>query len=150
MSRLGVSQKPIVMPSYPHMLAEDTAVWSAYLADPIAPIKEVWYDLHVGKAVSVDGGPDGLLARVSAGVTRKRIDAVAAVGGGYWVIEIKPFGSMLALGQVLTYTRLFIQEYRPVGEVWPVVICYEVDADLVDQFNAAGVAVIEVGSPEIP
>ena len=56
---------------------------------------------------------------------------------------------MLALGQALTYTRLFIVDYAPPGEVWPVVVCYSVDPDLIDEFEAAGVAVIEVG-PILP
>lgn len=134
----------MVMPSYPHMLAEDIGVWSAYLAAPIAPIKEVWYDVHVGKQMEVTKNAGAIEKSVAAGVSRKRIDAVCRVGGGFWVVEIKPFGSMLALGQVLSYTRLFIAEYRPAGEVWPVVVCNEVDADLIDEFEAAGVAVITV------
>ena len=142
-----MSQKPIVMSSYPHMLAEDTDVWTEYLKSPIAPIKEVWYDLHVGGIPELDVGVGELEKQVAAGVMRKRIDVVAHVGGGYWVIEIKPVGSMLALGQVLAYARLFDSEYKPEGEVVPVVICNKVDPDLVDDFEAAGVAVIEVGSP---
>lgn len=149
MLALGLGQKPIVMPSYPHMMAEDTEVWSRYLKDPIAPIKEVWYDVHCGKAVTPVEEADLLSARIAAGISRKRIDVVAAVGGGYWVIEVKPFGSMLALGQVLAYSRLFTAEYAPPGEVWPVVVCYSVDPDLIDEFEAAGVAVIEVG-PILP
>ncbi|MBA7690502.1 hypothetical protein ES703_99031 [subsurface metagenome] len=134
--------KPIVMPHYPHMMAEDIAVWSKYLASPLVTIKEVWYDVHVGGAVQVAGGPGTVEARVAAGVTRKRIDCVCRVGGGYWVVEVKPFASMLALGQVLSYTRLFVQEYRPAGEVWPVIVCDAVDEDLLDEFDAAGVAVV--------
>lgn len=149
MADLGIGQKPIVMPTYPHMLAEDTGVWTEYLKAPIVPIKRVWYDVHVGKAVVPVAADDLLGARIAAGISRKRIDVVCKVGGGYWVVEIKPFGSMLALGQALSYTRLFIAEYAPPGEVWPVVVCSEVDADLIDEFEAAGVAVIEVGRPEI-
>lgn len=141
---LGPGQKPIVMTHYPHLLMEDTAIWTEYLKDPIAPIKKVWYDVHVGKAVPVAGGPETMAARISAGVTRKRIDVVAAVGGGYWVVEIKPFGSMLALGQAISYSRLFNRDYKPDGEVWPVVICSEVDMDIFDEFAAAGVALITV------
>ncbi|MBA7665264.1 hypothetical protein ES703_73334 [subsurface metagenome] len=144
MSALGLGQKPIVMSSYPHLLAEDTEVWSAYLADPVAPIKEVWYDVHVGAIPSLPEGATVLDQKVALGVYRKRIDVVCRVGGGFWVVEIKPFGSMLALGQVTSYTRLFIAEYRPAGEVWPVVVCSEVDLDLIDDFEAAGVAVITV------
>ncbi len=132
------------MPSYPHMLAEDTAVWSKYLADPVHPIKEVWYDVHVGLPVEGLAPDDALGARIARGITRKRIDVVARVGGGLWVIEIKPAASMLALGQVLGYTRLFIEEYRPVEEVRSVIVCDDVDPDLADEFEALGVVIITV------
>lgn len=142
MPALGVSQKPVVMPAYPHMLAEDTAVWSKYLASPLVLIKELWYDVHVGKAIEPVVAGDELGARIAAGISRKRIDVVAAVGGGYWVVEVKPFANMVALGQVLTYTRLFIAEYRPPSEVWPVIVCDDADEDLLDEFDELGVAVI--------
>lgn len=130
------------MPSYPHMMMEDIAVWTKYLKAWLVPIREVWYDVHVGKAIEPVVAGDELGARIAAGISRKRIDVVAAVGGGYWVIEVKPFANMVALGQVLTYTRLFVAEYRVEGEVWPVIVCDSVDEDLVDEFEAAGVAVI--------
>lgn len=141
---LGKGMKPIVMPHYPHMLAEDVEVWSEYLKSPVIPVKEVWYDVRVGGAVDVGADGGELLRRISRGLTRKRIDVVARVGGGFWIIEVKPFGSMLALGQVLSYLRLFVREYRTDGEVWPVVVCRQADRDLLDEFEAAGVAVIEV------
>jgi len=139
---LGVGQKPVVMASYPHMMAEDTEVWTRYLKSWLVPIKEVWYDVHVGRGMEVSEEATEIEKRVAAGVSRKRIDVVARVGGGYWVIEVKPVASMVALGQVLGYTRLFEQEYRTEGEVWPVVVCDSVDEDLLDEYEALGVAVI--------
>ncbi|GAH71751.1 unnamed protein product, partial [marine sediment metagenome] len=56
MPALGVSQKPVVMPAYPHMLAEDTAVWTKYLQSPLVPIKELWYDVHVGIGIRLEPG----------------------------------------------------------------------------------------------
>ncbi len=142
MALLGKSQKPIVMPHYPHMLAEDIEVWSRYLADPIVPITEVWYDVHVGRGMPLPVGAGDIDRRIAAGVSRKRIDAVCRIGGGFWVVEIKPFASMLALGQVLSYTRLFLEEYEVTGEVWPVIVCDRADEDLINEFEALGVAVI--------
>lgn len=142
-----VGQKPIVMPHYPHMMAMDTEVWSMYLADPVVPIDEVWYDIHVGEPAKTTGGPGTLEARIAAGVTRKRIDAICRVNGGYWVVEIKPFGSMFALGQVLSYLRLFVREFRPPEIVLPVIVCFEADPDVIPEFKSRGVLVIEVGPP---
>lgn len=141
---LGPGQKPIVMTHYPHLLMEDTEIWSAYLEDPVVPIKKVWYDVHVGQGMPLPVGAGDIDKRIAAGISRKRIDVVCHVGGGYWVVELKPFGSMLAMGQVISYTRLFIRDYKPDGEAWPVVICSEADADLIDFFDAAGVVLITV------
>ncbi len=142
MLTLGVSQKPVVMPTYPHMLAEDTEVWSKYLASPLVPIKELWYDVHVGIGIRLEPGASDMDRRIAAGISRKRIDVVAAVGGGFWVIEVKPRANMVALGQVLTYSRLFTLDYAPRGEVWPVIVCDSADEDLVAQFDELGVAVV--------
>ena len=144
MFALGLGQKPVVMPRYPHMLSEDTDVWTRYLAAPVAPIKELWYDVLVGRPFERAVYASAADKRLAAGVGCKRIDVVCRVGGGFWVVEIKPFASYTALGQVLTYTRLFRNEYRPDGEVWSVIVCDVVDLDLLDDFDAAGVAVIVV------
>lgn len=124
------------------MMAEDTAVWTKYLKSPLVPLKEVWYDVHVGGAVPLPAGASDMDRRIASALTRKRIDVVARVGGGYWVIEVKPFASMLALGQVLSYHRLFVREYRVDGETWPVIVCDSADDDLLDEFDAAGVGVV--------
>lgn len=144
MADLGPGQRPIIMPSYPHLLAEDTEVWTKYLRSPLAEIKRAWYDLHVGAPVKLGPGADQMDKKIADGVTKKRIDVVAAVGGGYWVIELKAVGNMTALGQALVYSRLFRIEFNIFEEVWPVVICDELDLDLIDDYDLAGVALIEV------
>lgn len=139
----------MIMPNYPHMMAEDTEVWTKYLKNPIAPIKEVWYDLHVGSPLELKPWASKIEKQIAAGVYRKRIDVVAHVGGGYWVIEVKPIAKMNALGQAIAYARLFAVEFSPPGEVVPVVVCDHCDPDLLDDFENAGVGVIEVGEEEV-
>lgn len=130
------------MSHYPHMMADDTEVWSEYLAAPVVPIKEVWYDVHVGGIPELPAGTGDIERRVALGVMRKRIDVIARVGGGYWVIEVKPFASMLALGQVVSYARLFVAEYRAPGEVFPVIVCNAADNDLLASYDQLGVLVV--------
>jgi len=50
---------------------------------------------------------------------------------------------MLALGQALAYSRLFKIEFDIYEEVWPVVICDDLDLDLIDDYDLAGVALIQ-------
>ncbi len=133
---------PVVMPTYPHFLAADTDVWSRYLADPVVPIKEVWYDVHVGRAIETAAGSGEMEQRIAAGVSRKRIDVVAKIGAGFWIIEVKPVAGMAAIGQILIYTRLFLQEFQVTGEVFPVIIADEVDQDVAPEIDSLGVVVI--------
>lgn len=142
MRTLGHSQQAIVSSSYPHFLVNDSLTWTRYLENPLRPIKEVWYDIHVGGSMGLPAGAGELEARIAAGVSRKRIDVVAAVGQGYWIIEVKPFASTVALGQILTYARLFNEEFIVDGAVWPVIIADEVDEDLRFGFEQLGVVVI--------
>ncbi|MBA7532989.1 hypothetical protein ES705_25224 [subsurface metagenome] len=144
MADLGPGQRPIIMPSYPHLLAEDTQVWTKYLKSPITDMKRVWYDLHVGAPVWTGPGANAIDKKIAAGLTKKRIDVVASVGGGYWVIELKSVGNMFALGQALAYSRLFKIEFNIYEEVWPVVICDDLDLDLIDDYDINSVALIEV------
>lgn len=132
------------MPHYPHMLAEDVRVWSAYLRDPLSLISEVWYDVHVGQAVFPGVGAGSLERRVAQGVTRKRIDVVAAVPGGYWVVEVKPRADMTAFGQVVTYTKLFVEDYRAEGKVTGVIVCDSFDEDVLRECDEVGIVVITV------
>jgi len=82
MADLGPGQRPVVMPHYPHLLTDDTEVWTKYLESPITEMKRVWYDLHVGSPVKLGPGADETDKKIAAGVTKKRIDVVASVGGG--------------------------------------------------------------------
>ncbi len=142
MAELGTSQRPVVMPTYPHFLAADTDVWTRYLRDPIVPIKEVWYDVHVGRAMDLRSDAGDLDRRISNGVSRKRIDVVAKVGQGFWIIEVKPVAGLTAIGQIIIYTRLFLREFQVTGEVFPVIIADEVDQDVAPEIDSLGVVVI--------
>lgn len=149
MTVLGHSQKPIVMPHYPHLLPEDRRIWTVFLESEVVEISEVWYDVHVGQGVPLPAGASALEQRIRDGITRKRIDAICHVGDKYWVVEIKPRANMYALGQILTYVRLFSSEYAMVDEVVPVIICDEVDQDLLYLIEEFGVMVWRMVGPPL-
>lgn len=142
MSTLGVSQKPIVMPRYAHMMQMDHDVWTRFLESGDFPLQEVWYDVHVGAGLRMPPGSAELDKRISAALYEKRIDVVARIGSQLWVVEVKPKADMTALGQIITYRELFIQRYRPTGSVLGVVVCDQVDDELLFLFEAVGVVVI--------
>ncbi len=142
MAILGPGRPAIVSPAYPHMLGEDTAVWTRFLESGDIALQEVWYDVHVGAVVKGDWEDDSVPARIAAGLTRKRIDVVALVDGRYWVIEVKPIAQHFAIGQVLVYEGLFVKEYEPALETWPVIVCDRVDEDVIPECERLGVVVV--------
>ena len=141
MALLEIGQKPMVMSHYPHMLHEDIAVWSKFLTKMAEVITRVWYDVHVGQAVSPVDPSSTVQQKVAAGVTRKRIDVVARVGPEFWVIEVKPVAGMGALGQVYSYNRLFALEYETFSPTKPVVVCDVLDDDVIASYGELGVMV---------
>ena len=142
MGSLGPGRRPIVMPAYPHMLGEDTAVWTRFLASGDIELQEVWYDVHCGQPVLSNMGLDSREQRIADGLTRKRIDVVAIVEGVFWVIEVKPIAQHFAIGQVLVYEGLFVTEYGPALETWPVIVCDSVDEDVVPECERLGIVVV--------
>lgn len=141
MALLGFGQKPMIMSHYPHMLHEDVAVWTRFLEKMARVINRLWYDVHVGQPVIPDDRESTIQEKVAAGVTRKRIDVVASIGGEFWVIEVKPVAGMAALGQVYAYNRLFTIEYDTFRPTKPVVVCDVLDADVGISFEELGVMV---------
>ncbi len=141
MTLLGVGQKPMVMSHYPHMLKEDVAVWTKFLEKMAVAIQAVWYDVHVGEPVRLAPEESTVQQKVAAGVTRKRIDAVCSIKQEFWVIEIKPFANMTALGQAFSYTRLFAMEYDTYRPARAVVVCDSFDKDMAVPFAELGVMV---------
>ena len=140
---LGPGREPLIRPHYPHMLAEDNAVWTMFLEQNFERLHEVWYDVRVGRPVKLAADATEMEIKIARGLTRKRIDVVGWDGGSYWVIEVKPFASMLAVGQVISYARMFAMEYVIKGRVVPVIVCSTLDEDLTDEFKELGILVIE-------
>ena len=138
---LGPGRSPMIRPHYPHFLAEDNAVWTRFLERNFERLQEVWYDLRVGKPVKLDDNATEMEQRIARGLTRKRIDVVGWDGGSYWVIEVKPYAGMLAVGQVISYARLFALEYVIKGRVVPVIVCDNTDRDLLDEYDELGILV---------
>ncbi len=124
------------------MFGPETAVWTRFLESGDFHLQEVWYDVHVGAMVQGDWPAGSIPARVAAACTRKRIDVVALVDGVFWVIEIKPLAMHFAIGQVLVYEGLFVKEYEPPSEAWPVIVCDSVDEDVIPECERLGVVVI--------
>lgn len=131
---------------YPHMSRFDAAIWKKFLGHDHPTITKVAYDERVGKLREVPDEEDPAIVSMWATLTAKRIDAVIWIPGAVWVIEVKPVGSMAALGQAQTYALLWRREHLPRLPVVPVVVCDFVDEDMQAVYIELGVGLIIMGT----
>jgi len=143
---LGDAMKPTAMVNYPHMMAEDRDIWTKFLEIDGYEIEKVWYDVHCGLGLPVIGGTSSMEYKISQGVTRKRIDVVCTVKNEIWIVEIKPHANMKALGQIITYEKLFREEYSTPYKIIPVVLCWTMDPDIGPILKDFGIRVLQAGS----
>ena len=140
--RLVDGERADVRGRYAHCSAEDIFVWRSFLRQAGVEEWEVWYDVHVGRAVELPPGVPEWMSAVAQAVTRKRVDVVARVPGGYWIIELKPYGNMVGVGQAIMYRDLVLEEFDLSGVVEGVLICLQVDVDIVEVARREGVKII--------
>lgn len=142
---LGPGVPPVLMARYPHMLQEDSRVWSAFLRRHADLVRSCWYDVHCGSTMPIPVDLPEWARRDAGAISRKRIDVVWLGSTSYWVTELKPLASYTALGQVLLYERLFRADYRVVEACRPALICERLDPDIIPDLERFHVDVWVVG-----
>jgi len=95
---------------YTHMGPGDKAIWSAYLMAGAAQFAPFTYDLRVGNGADIGANPDRLTQSIAAALTRKRIDVLYFVDGVPVIVEVKQRAGPSAVGQLLSYQKLFMQD----------------------------------------
>jgi len=128
--------------SFPHMAPKDAAIWVRFLAARGSEFDAFDYDVSVGGA-GADAIPEENEFRAMwLQLLKKRIDVVAAQGELRWIIEVKPTASMGALGQVIAYEFLAIEEFGWKGRTRKAIVCAYTDDDLAGVFTSNGVDVV--------
>lgn len=142
MRRLPAGEKPGVKLKYVHMWQKDYATWTAFLQSEWCEFEEVWYDVHVGRAMAVPVGAAWYMNQVAEGVSRKRIDVVGRMGKALYIIEVKPEANIKGVGQVVTYRDLFNKEFFWPGPVLGMMVATRCDCDILDTANKEGIEII--------
>lgn len=99
-----------IMAWYPHMGAQDAAIWSRFIAQYPDLFEKVWYDLPVGSGAPIPDGTAPHMERDWQILTKYKCDVVAFDDVGPTIIEIKPRAGLGSIGQIIGYDLLY-QEY---------------------------------------
>lgn len=133
------------MDRFPHMLAADIDLWRRFLTLHKGEFLVYNYDVHVGVGAPIPlNTPEQYVKAIEAS-SQKRIDVVAEKDSEIWVIEVKPYASLSAVGQVLCYSALYIDKFKPVKKVIPCIVTdyiYPDEAWLFNHFKITAISVL--------
>jgi hypothetical protein len=139
----------VIASYYPERTDGESAVIRDYLNAHGTEFDRLGFSVRVGQALQPD--PTHLIGvqRSTIYSTRKRIDFVGIKGELHTLVEAKQRIQASALGQILMYRKLYLEEHPDVHNVRMVVIGRYSDDDTVNSLTAHGVAVLVYTPPAV-
>lgn len=127
---------------YPERTDRESTVIRDWLFAHGAEYDRFSFSVRVGQGQTPAPGLDPGVVRSVAFSSRKRIDILAWQGPAPTIIEVKERVTPAALGQVLTYRQLFLEETPDAPEPRLVIIGRYSDDDTIRSITAHGVDVL--------
>ena len=147
----------VLQTHYPHMTPIDVLIWEQFIRANSGYFDSVDYDVKVGEGASFLPEKGEKYEEDFRILTQKKIDAVGYRGNEIWLIEIKPNAGSRALGQILTYEKLYTKQFPELPNIRKCVITTFLQNEYTDVYSKYNVIVFEVGEtpetrgyPEIP
>ena len=128
-----------VRKKYPHLIGDDTEVWSRFIEKYPDKFETVNYDVKVGKGVDTDILEDARDRKYWSTLTKKRIDVVGYKSNFVTIIEVKKRASLFTLGQILGYRFLFLRDNPSLRSVRTLIVCSSIDQDDIAVLNYYGI-----------
>jgi hypothetical protein len=127
---------------YPERTDRESAIIRDWLLARGALYDKFSFSVRVGQGQAPTEGLEAGVARSVAFSSRKRIDVLAWQGGTPTIIECKERVTPAAIGQILTYRLLLLEEMPDAPDPSLVIIGRYSDADTLRSANAQGVDVL--------
>ena len=123
-----------------HLRASERDLFRAFLASNPLPDASYDFDFRLGQGIPPDPAWPPWLADMALALTQRRADVLATTPSAYWILEIKDRAGPDAIGQLLLYRALFLNEYQPELPVRLGIIAPRLGFDLqpvLDEFDIA-------------
>jgi hypothetical protein len=139
---------PVFVPAthrgdYPHMAERDRQVWNSFLKLHAHRFVAFAYDVALG---GVSLGPE-IPERDRLGWqynTALKIDAVGLTTDSVWIIEVRPYATVSALGAALTYTLVARRDHVFALNHVPAIVTNGIQPDVRWTAQQLGVQVVTV------
>jgi hypothetical protein len=126
---------------YTHLLPKEIEIWERFLARYGRQFVSFDYDVHLGPGAPIPADTPEWMVRQIEAVSRDRVDVVAHTASDIVIIEIKPRGGKGAVGQLLQYERLYIQETQPTRPVRKALVCERLAPGVEDTCRELGITI---------
>ena len=123
----------------PHMLAPDIPVWYRFLEEWAPHFTALYYDCLLGGPEMTPEEDKDPMKRMWRALTCKRADAIAELENEVWIIEVSAYPGMRALGQLLTYNTLWLQDPKIDKPDVMVLVADQIDPDVRLSYRPYGV-----------
>lgn len=114
----------------PHMLKEDVPVWYRFLDKWGHLFTALYYDVLLGGPTLTPEQEKDAMWRMWRGNISKRADAIAVLEDKVWIIEVATSPGLRAVGQLLVYHTLWLEDPKIILPEELILVCEDVDKDL--------------------
>lgn len=120
---------------YPHLIGEDSDVWTRFIDKFPLYFDTVDYDVKVGKGSNTDSISEEQYRTFWTQLTKKRIDVVGYKNNFVTLLEVKKRASLFTLGQIMGYKFLYLRDHVDVPMVLTLIVCSSISPDDIDILN---------------
>lgn len=125
----------------PHMLQPDIPVWWRFVARYGRQIEALYYDCLLGGVELSPEDERDPMKRMWRATTAKRADAIAATRDELWIIEVSDYPGMRAIGQLLTYQTLWLEDPKIAKIERLLLVAGQIDTDVAASAGKIGILV---------
>lgn len=123
----------------PHMLAPDIPVWYRFLKEWGDHFIALYYDCLLGGPEMTPDEEKDPMKRMWRALTCKRADVIAETKNEVWIIEVSAYPGMRALGQLLTYHTLWLEDPKIDKPAKMILVADQIDPDVRLSYGPYGV-----------
>ena len=124
----------------PHMLETDIPVWYRFLEIWGHLFEKLYYDCLLGGPLLTKAQEKDKYWHMWRATSSKRADAIVELESEVWIIEVSQRPGLRAVGQLMVYVNLWIEDPKIAKLEKPILVCEHVDTDLIASAARYGIA----------
>lgn len=123
-------RRPAILRRYPHLLPEDSELWSDWLRLHAIDVLSVEYDVRVGAGRDPGNTYEPQIRKMGLDLSMRRIDCVCQLADSILIIEVCHLLTLTSIGQYYAYQVLYKRTFNPTRPTHAILVSREIHGDL--------------------